>query len=159
MPLSLTDELAQFVEGGISVLVGTRDAAMRPAALRGGAVRVSADRKQLHVMLPAATSARTIANLRDNGRIAVTCSRPSTFRSIQLKGRCVDIHDTPASDRAWLEKYLGEFSADLELVGLPAGVTGRVTVWPAITVTMTIESMFDQAPGPEAGRPYEAPSR
>lgn len=139
------------------MLVGTRDGSLRPAALRGAAVRVTADRSQLQIMMPAATSARTIANLRDNGRIAVTCSRPSTYRSIQIKGRCVDIHDTPASDRAWLESYLQSFSADLELVGLPAGVTGRVTVWPALTVTMSIESMFDQAPGPDAGRPYEAP--
>ena len=155
---ALTDELATFLASGLSILVGTRDASLRPTALRAGGAKATADRRHIEIALPTVTSARTIANLRENGRIAVTFSRPSDYRSVQIKGRCIDIQDTPASERARLEAYRDAFTADLELVGLARENTLRLAVWPAITITMTVETMFDQAPGPQAGRPYEAPA-
>lgn len=157
MSSKIADELVAHFEGGVSVLVGTRDAQLRPTALRGAGARVSADRTQLHLFIPVATGARTIANARDNGRIAVTFSRPSDYRSIQVKGRVVDIHDTPAEERAWIERYRRDFGDDLAFVGIARGISARLSVWPSATITMTIESMFDQAPGPNAGKPYEAP--
>ncbi|MBS2016372.1 MAG: pyridoxamine 5'-phosphate oxidase family protein [Deltaproteobacteria bacterium] len=159
MPTAITDELARFLESGLSVLVGTRDAAGYPTALRCAAGRASADRSQLLVMVPLATGERTLANVRDNGRLAVTFSKPSTYRSIQLKGHVVDIHETPSDERAWVERYREGFADELELVGIARSITRRLRVWPSVTLTMTVDAMFDQAPGPAAGRPYEAPSR
>lgn len=159
MPTAITDELARFLATGMSVLVGTRDAGGRPAALRGAAGRASEDRRHVLLMVPAATAARTLANVRDNGRVAVTFSQPTTYRSIQVKGRAVDVHDTPPGERAFVEGYLAGYARELELVGIAETTTRRLTVWPAVTITMTIDALFDQAPGPAAGRPYEDTGR
>ena len=66
----ISSELAAFIESGISVIVGTRDARLRPDCVRGAGVRADPGAGTLTVFLPAATSERALANLADNGRIA-----------------------------------------------------------------------------------------
>jgi hypothetical protein len=44
MAVRLSEELAEFVEGGLSMLVGTRDAALRPKVERAVGAVVGAER-------------------------------------------------------------------------------------------------------------------
>jgi len=155
----VSDELAGFIESGVSVLVGTRDAGLLPSAMRGMGVRVEEGGAEVTVFLPEATSARAIANLRDNGHVAVCFSRPQDHRSIQVKGRAVAIRAAGASDRPVVERYRGALAESLAFVGVPVPTTLRLAHWPCHAVRVRVEGVFQQTPGPDAGAPLGAGGR
>jgi hypothetical protein len=159
MAVRLSEELAEFVEGGLSMLVGTRDAALRPKVERAVGAFVGADRETVTVYLNKVLAAIAIANLDDNGNIALTVSRPYDHRSLQLKGKMLSMRESTEEDRAKQERWLTGFVEHLYIVGLPRSVVRTIKVFPSVAVTMRVEDMFEQTPGPGAGRRFETGSR
>jgi hypothetical protein len=149
----ISAELASFLESGVSVLVGTRDARLVPESTRGVGARVEADGTELSVLLPRATAARAIANLRDNGRIAICFSRAIDHRSIQVKGRVASISDGDAAVRAAVELYVDALAVAWQPIGIPPSSARRLARWPAHAVRLRIEEVYVQTPGPGAGAP------
>jgi len=149
-------ELQQFLESGVSVLVGTRDHRLVPEAARGFGLRVAAGGGELDVFVPHALGRRTVANLRANARIAVAAARPVDHRSVQLKGRALDIRDGDAADLAAVERYRERLVADFGAYGYPPRILHRFTAWPCHVVRFAVESLFEQTPGPRAGAPLAA---
>ncbi len=153
---SISEELARFLQSGISVLTGTRDAHNVPDATRGIGVRVEAGGDEATVFLPEATSATAQANLRDNGQVAVCFSRAMDHRSMQVKGELVELRPADERDRAFMERYREELAEEWGFVGLPPSVTYRMNTWPAVAVRFRVTAVFVQTPGPGAGAPLPA---
>lgn len=156
MAVRLSEELVEFIESGVSMLVGTRDAALRPEVLRAVGAVAGADRESLTVYLTRAIAEPTIANLKDNGRIALTCSRPYDHRGLQIKGHVISMRDGTEADRAHQERYLAGFVEQVYIVGLPRSVMRQLRIFPSVAVTFRAEDVFVQTPGPGAGRRFEA---
>lgn len=152
----LTPELITFVEAGLSVLVGTRDARLFPECVRAVAARVERSRRELSVFVPVATGAVTVANLRDNGRIAVCFTRPRDHRSLQIKGSMIALREATPRDRPFVDTYRAALGDELAWVGLPLRLSRRMVHWPCHAVRLRIESLFDQTPGPGAGDPVSS---
>ncbi len=151
----LSEDLAQFFESGISVLVGSRDARLMPDCTRAVGVRLERDGAEMTVFLPRSTSTATLANLADNGRIAVCFSRPIDHRSIQVKGRVLAIADASPADRLLVDRYRSELVQCWGWFGLPPRTTLRMAHWPCAAVRMAIETTYVQTPGPGAGAPID----
>jgi hypothetical protein len=151
----IPEHLVDFIESGVSLLVGTRDARLRPEMTRACGARVSEDRTRLTIFLPHVAGARALANLADNGRIAVGVQRPYDNNCYQLKGTKVDLHVATESERVVVERYVASFVEAMYTVGLPRAIIGRFDAWPASAVTFAVEDIFIQSPGPNAGRRME----
>lgn len=147
----LSRELAAFVESGVSIQVGTRDGSLVPEAVRGVGARVAPDRASLVLFVPAATGARTVANLADNGRIAICFARIEDHRTIQVKGRARAVAPASDEDREHVDRYRGEIAQNLAFFGLPARLGFRIAAWPCHAVHVGIETVWIQTPGPGAG--------
>ena len=156
----LPQDLVPFVEAGVSVLVGSRNARLVPECVRAVGARVERGNRDVTVFVPVATGAATIDNIADNGRVAVCFCRPRDHRTIQVKGRAVSVRHATARDREGVERYRERFGDELAWIGLPLRVSRRFTYWPSHAVRLRIESIFDQTPGPGAGDPLptEAPT-
>jgi len=149
----IEQELQEFLESGVSVLVGTRDRRLLPEGARGFGLRVEAGGRELALFLPRAWSERTLANLRDNGRIAVVAARPADHRSVQIKGQVLEVREAGAADREAMGRYREVLVRDFGAIGYPPRVFHRLAVWPADVVRLRVESLFEQTPGPRAGEP------
>jgi hypothetical protein len=147
----ITPELAEFFASGISVLVGTRDARLRPDCVRASGVAAEPRRNVVTVFLPAATSERARANLEDNGRIAVTVTRAIDHRSLQVKGRVLELRDSTEEELGEIRRYLADLALDWGQVGVPCKATQALNHWPSYTVRLRVEALFEQTPGPDAG--------
>jgi hypothetical protein len=147
----ISDEVLSFLSGGKSVVIGTRDKQLLAEAGRAVGLRAAADRLHVSVFLPESSGARSLANLRDNGHIAIGLSHPPDHRSLQLKGQVVAL--TPASDEdlVFVRGYISELAAVLDVVGLPARVVARVNYLPCIRADVCVEEIYLQTPGPDAG--------
>ncbi len=77
----------------------------------------------------------------------------TNYRSIQWRGRAVDVGEraTPG-DLALADHAMGVFADACPLVGLDPALTWRL--WPVELrpVVVEVDEVFDQTPGPEAGR-------
>jgi hypothetical protein len=156
MPVRLSDELIDFLEGGVSITVGSRDAASRPECARGLGVTVGADRQTLTVFLNEALAGRMRADFEDNRQIAVGFSRIVDHRGVQLKGKVRNMRPATQAESAVQERYLAAFAEALSLAGLPRAVVRGLRLQPALAVELEVEDIFNQTPGAGAGRRMEA---
>lgn len=152
----IPEELVPFLESGVSILIGTRDRSLRPYAARAVGAVIHADRRSLTVFVPNEPGARTVADLRETGRVAITFTRPLDHRSIQLKGGVSAVRPATDDERPRLERYLEAWGGHVEQVGLPRAVGSRLTYWPATAVAIALDAMFLQTPGPSAGTRFVA---
>lgn len=148
-------ELFDYLESGISVLVGTRNDRLFPDGCRAIGARVEDGGRGLTVFLPDATSAGVRANIADNRRIAVGFCRPRDHRSIQVKGTVVELREVDDADRAAIDRYRCELVEEWGWVGVPPHLTERTAHRPCWAARLRIESVFLQTPGPGAGAPLE----
>jgi hypothetical protein len=153
MSVRLSDELVEFVESGLSMSIGTRDARHRPECVRVMGASVGADRATMSVYLNSLLAERTLANLADNGKIAAFLTRPVDHRAVQIKGTAIETRPGTEADRALQERYLAGFVEQLYCVMIPRAVSRRMRIWPTVVITFGVEELFMQTPGPGAGAP------
>jgi hypothetical protein len=146
--------LQEWLQGGASVIVATADADGIPAACRGITLSAGKDPDTLTVYLPAATAHEALANIATTRRMAVAASHPLSHRTVQVKGVTRGVRLAPPSDEAFVRARWEQFAAVLAEIGLPRRVLLGAAHWPAFVVEMTIEEIFDQTPGPNAGAPF-----
>lgn len=156
--MEIRSDLVEFLTSGVSLLVGTRDHDNVPACARAMGASIAADRRSLTVYVPVATAERTLANLRDNGRIAITFSRVIDLRGVQIKGQCVGTRASTAEDEPLQQQYAHAFFGALEEIGIPRATSSRWAVTPSVAIEVRPETLFEQTPGPSAGRVVEQPS-
>ena len=149
----IAPELATFLESGVSVLVGTRDARLVSECQRALGMSVDPDRRHLTVFVPCAVGERIVADARANGRIAVCCARVADHQSIQLKGEAVEIREATEAERAGIDRYREAFADVLAEIGMPRALTLRMAHKPCWAIRVRVDTSFVQTPGPGAGRP------
>jgi hypothetical protein len=157
MAQALSTELAEFMQSGVSVLVVSRDRQLTPACARAMGVRVERGRKALTVFVPEATGAKVMASLAASGRVAVCFARIEDHRSIQVKGDVVAVAPATDEERVLIERYRGEWSRNLAVIGMPLRLSLRQNAWPCHAVRVRVEALFVQTPGPGAGAPLAPP--
>lgn len=158
MAVTIDDKLKAFLEGPVSIVVGTRDSRMVPEITRAWGARVSEDRGQISMCVPLGTSRKTLDNVESNGDIAATFALPTDYRAFQLKGVRATVSDPDEADLAAVQRHHDGFVE----ANLPLGQTrerlanffqGEIeTSTVLVKIIFTAEQIFDQTPGPGAGR-------
>jgi hypothetical protein len=145
------DRLKGIVEGGRAVIVGTVDANGNPTCCRGIAVATNDDFDSVVVYVPVATGQETVANIATTRRVAVASTHPITAESVQIKGVTRGVRVASPAERAYVVQRLEDFASILDGLGLPRRLTLAVAHWPAFAIEVSVEQVFDQTPGPNAG--------
>ncbi|HXG29003.1 MAG TPA: pyridoxamine 5'-phosphate oxidase family protein [Nevskiales bacterium] len=152
----LDAELAGFVTGGVTVIAASRDAGNCPNLVRARGCRVSPDGRRVTVFLDGPQSTSLLADWRANGRVAVVFTRPSTHRSVQLKGRDAAIEPLAEGDHAIVARYRDLLAEELATIGYGHGFTAALLAADhdaLVALSFTPEAAFSQTPGPGAGAP------
>ena len=143
-------QIVDLLETGVSVVVGTRDAALTPECTRAWGIRVK-DRTSVTIFLTEAVSRKTLQNLKENEQIAISCTRPTDHMACQLKGRLRAIRPASDGDRNSTQHWHREFIAELVAIGVPAELCEAWITEPALAVDVDVTDVFQQTPGPGAG--------
>ena len=149
----LDPEVVDFIHGGVAVGVATRDDDLRPAVARGWGPEVSADGRRLRLCVAAPEGSPARANLHGNGAVAVGFSPPTIARAVQLKGVAASVAEPEADDLERVQRHVGRFAAEVARIGGPEHVALRMFVPVGLlALSLSIDEVFDQTPGPTAGR-------
>jgi hypothetical protein len=152
-PPVLDPAVVEFIHGGVAVGVATRDDDLKPEFARGWGPEVSTDGRSLRVCVAAPEGSRVRANLERNGAVAVGFSPPTIARAVQVKGVATVVGEPEAADLERVERHVRSFVAEAERIGAPVELSRRLFVGTGlIAVQFSIDEVFDQTPGPTAGR-------
>ena len=143
--------LASFLEEGLSLHIGTRDAALNPQGGRAAALTVEADGSHVLVFVPEAAMARLRANLESNGLAAISIGRPVDERACQVKGLVVDIRPAREDEQPLVAAQWDGFMRQLEAIGIQRAVAAGWSMWPAVVVRVRVTAVFEQTPKPDTG--------
>jgi hypothetical protein len=154
-PSPLDAALADFIQGGVSVVVASSNAGLEPDVVRGCGCRVSRDLRRVTVLFDKARDSRILDNFAANSRIAVVFTQPSTHRTIQLKGTDAGLVRTTSPDRLVAQAHREKWIQELSLVGYTREFSAAV--WGPLPETLaaiafTPTAAFQQTPGPTAGQ-------
>jgi hypothetical protein len=148
------EALQEFLESGVAVIVGTADSDGRPHVRPGWGPRVHPSRTRLSVFMEAERAPVPLEDIASTGQIAVTCSDPITYRSVQLKGHGGAVSDVTSDDEEWVARHRAAFIAAVAVVGdAPQGARNRWIEGPLVRFDFDVERAFNQTPGPGAGGP------
>jgi hypothetical protein len=156
-PVVVPRELKAFLEGGVSIVVGTRDADLVPEITRAWGLLVSKDRKSISLCVPLATSRKTLDNLADNVQMTVCCSLPTSYKTVQLKGKGFKTAHPSRADLAAVERHREAFGRLNKRIRIShqrseAFWKRELERSPVlIRLRFVPEQIFDQTPGPDAG--------
>lgn len=143
---------AKLLESGASAVLGTVADDGTPDASRSWGQWSLDGGRRVRFLVPTSDE-QTLRNLRGNGRVALNMSDVPTLRSLQLKGRVTSVQEATPDDLTLHERYVQEFfgivhetdgtSLELLVNMRPAGLAA---------VEADVHAVFDQTPGPTAGR-------
>jgi hypothetical protein len=136
------------------MIVGTRNAALEPDAVRACGLSVMTQNR-IAVLLPRATSAQAMANLRHNGDIAVCVCSPLDYRTVQLKGRYLTVSDCSPEDLLLSEQQLRAFASAAAQFGFSRAQARNLWLFDCWRVEAQVTSGYTQTPGRGAGAPLE----
>lgn len=154
MAVQLPADLVAMMARGVSVIVGSRDARLRPSIMRAVGSRVDAGGQSITVYLARRQSRQLLQDLAATGQLAVVFSEPSTHRSVQLKATRVDMRAADEGDLPVLQAYLRAMEGELALIGFDAAVARAILAHrleDVVAVRFVPEQAFEQTPGPKAG--------
>ena len=150
----LTDDQARFIQGRVSITAASRDARRLPSVVRASACRVSADRRQVTLLLATRQAGQVLADIAATATIAVVFSEPGTHRTLQFKGTDAQASAVLPGDADVAAAHQADFVEAIVPLGYTRDFARAVHDVPAgelSAVTFTVADIFEQTPGPRAG--------
>ncbi len=147
-----TARVHRCLEPGLSIIVGTVNAQGQPSTCRGIAIASRDDLATLTVYLPVATSQETIQNVALTKWVAVAATHPLDNSATQVKGIATEARLAREDEGVFVRERLGAFIGVLRAFGVPVRLAHSFNHWPAFAITIRVEQVFEQTPGPNAGR-------
>ena len=149
------DELKEFFESGVAVLIGTVDGQGRPRVSYAWGPRVHPGGERLSVYVERLRSAPLLTG--GPQQIAVTFTQPVSARSVQVKGHILEVGEPNEAELAWVSRHRDAMTVSTSLIGDPPAIIRNLWLDDVIRIDLTIERAFDQTPGPTAGQPIPTP--
>ena len=151
----IPEKIVEFIHGPVFISAGTRDEKLHPAHVWAVGAVVNPDRETVTFFVPESRSDRILANLKENGRIALAVGSP-THEAYQLKGVYVSARPADDKDRAIQEIYRSKLWPFCVQSGYPEPIARPLVLGfvyqPAVAITFRVEEIFRQTPGPDAGK-------
>lgn len=149
---AISEELAAFLQSGLSIAIGTRDAGLAPEGARVWSVTVEPERVHLEAFVFAPSAGPTLANLAACPQMAIVFDRPHDNHACQVKGTFVGWRAARDDERDELERQFAGFCESVARLGIPGELFAKSAQrWPALALRMRITDVFRQNPGPGAG--------
>jgi hypothetical protein len=160
-PLLRDPELAAFLrQDGLSVTAGSCGADLRPSVIRALGCAFAVD-DTVRIFVSQDQAAPLLAHVRETGRLAAVFSRPSTHRTVQLKGADARVEPVTDADLAIVARYRDQLVAELEPIGLAPALIRALLACPhqdVVAIRFTPNEAYSQTPGPDAGRALQVPA-
>ncbi|SCK57662.1 hypothetical protein VAR608DRAFT_6101 [Variovorax sp. HW608] len=153
-PPLLSPEHIALIDKGVSAIVASRDAALRPSLMRAVGTRISADGTHITVFVARSQSRQLLQDIAATGRVAVVFSQPLSHRTVQVKATEAELRPAHEDDLPVLRRYLASMEDEVGAVGVDVPFVRAMLAFrldDLVAISFTPAEAFDQTPGPKAG--------
>ena len=148
----IDSQAAALLEADSSLIVGSVDAAGMPYANRAWSVRVCDNGTRLRIVV-SDDSDVLCENIRTTGRVAITATNILSLESVQVKGMASNLGPETDDDRAQREHHMEVFTTAVQQTGGTRDeLLTRVLPVSFVAFDLDVHEVFDQTPGPKAGK-------
>lgn len=147
----LNQEWAEFLENGVAITLSCCDSQLRSKGARCVGAVVGLDRRTVSFYIQKDSFLRIQSILENQGQVAIVASLPSTYKTLQLKGKFLAHREADSRDRIILDRYRELFFSETNKAGVPSQVMELMVSFPAIAIDIEITQLFLSTPGPHAG--------
>jgi hypothetical protein len=157
---TLDAELAAFVQGGVGIVVASRDDRLLASIARGVGCRIDRGGQRVTVFVVRSENEALLADVRRHRLVAVVFSQPSSHRTVQLKGSDACERAPEAEDFAAMNAYAAALDAELSGIGFGNGYARALIAHApgdVVGVCFTVSDGYLQTPGPRAGERLAKP--
>lgn len=155
-PVTLSADQAAFLHGPLSMNVGAVGRDGWPCVCRAQGAVVARDRRTLTLLLSSARSRAVLDAIDAGSPVTLVASRPATHATLQFKAATAVRVAVSARHRALNTRYAKAFGAELGALGygaaLAEGLVAMLTADDLVALRFVPQIVFDQTPGPQAGR-------
>ena len=148
----IDEQLAALLHDGVGIHLGTRNEHLEPNGARAISVKVESDGQHLVVYMADIAAQRVLPDLESNGHAAVVFARPTDDRACQVKGMFVGMRAVHPSERARAQAQWDAFLDNLEYIGIPRSSASTWINVADVAITLKVTGVFEQTPGPDAGK-------
>lgn len=104
-----------MVDGGVSTIVSSCDAALRPSIMRAVGSAITPDGRSISVYLSRRQTRQLLQDVAASGRIAVVFSQPFSHRTLQVKTTSARTRGALPADQPVLQRYLTEHGPHIRI--------------------------------------------
>lgn len=156
----IDESIAAFVRSPVTLVLGARNHEKLASAVYCRGCRIDEKRGTITVFVSRAQGTDVLDNVRAFPSVALVACRPTTLRTLQLKGNDARVEPIGQGDAARVAAYVEMIVDELAQVGdepewSRAAFSNNATDLVAVTFTPAI--VYVQTPGPSAGEPIEPP--
>ena len=148
----IPQKIVEYIGRPVVMFVGTRDENLNPHVNRVMGAIVEKDKERITFYVAEVTSQKIRHNLDDNGRIALTMSEPISHESYQFKGSYLSSRESEEGDIAIIDEYVKNIVSQIKIAGGSEEFFNDFIYNPSLAITFQIEDIFNQTPGPGAGK-------
>ncbi|MDY0005239.1 MAG: hypothetical protein RBS22_00350 [Spongiibacteraceae bacterium] len=158
--IRLSEAQARFVQGGVSIVISSRDRRRVPSLSRALACRVADNLRSMQVLLARSQSIQLLQDIETCGRVAVVFCQPFTHETYQIKSD--DAQVLPAWDHAEADRmtHARAFADHVIPMGFSRDyglVVHAARIEDCVAVGFTPQVLYAQTPGPDAGERIAPP--
>lgn len=148
----IPERIVDFLKGPVIINFSSRNIDLRPTFSRTVGLIVSDDRKNITFYVHESFSKDLLKNLNENGRIALLAGTHPSHETYQFKGSFVSSRDTNDNDIEVQENFRKLVVAHFSQFGVPENFFINMPSSPGLAITFEVQDIFDQTPGPGAGK-------
>jgi hypothetical protein len=150
----LPGKILRFLDLANVAFAGTRDRHLVPHGHRVSGWIVGADARTLTALIPASSTPHLIESLLDNGEFAMTTEEFPAHETYQFKGRYLRHRGVLPEDVAIVDRIRERFYKSVRPFQPPEleDPIHAFVMEPALAVEFDVREIYDQTPGPGAGR-------
>lgn len=147
----IPESVFELMHYGNSMVVGTCDAQGIPECTRAFGMVASPDRNRITFFLTEAPSRRTLENLKNHKKVAITFSVPTDHRAAQIKGTVVGVR-APTDEELEIQRtWAKRFRCEVVPLGIIPEALESWIIAPFVAVDLLVEEVYSHTPGPGAG--------
>ena len=150
----IPQEVINLTNGPYFVYLGSRDGNMIPMTRQGWGMDLKAANIIIYVV--EAQVEPMLKNLQDNGRVTVNLTDPNDHTSYQMKGQFIKARPMLEDETALQQQYRVNLVNVVTTLGYSKEVAERYACHPDVAIEIEVEQIFNQTPGPGAGKEITA---
>ncbi|MBL4715617.1 MAG: hypothetical protein JKX95_03200 [Bacteroidia bacterium] len=147
-------ELKSFLaDKSLVMCFGSRDNNLQPSVGRAFGVQITSE-DEISFYVPVQMLTKHLVNFENNGQIALTVCKTNNYVTYQFKGEFVEQHSCKDEELAVINKTIAFYRELIIMMGGNEVGTqvDKLQLIPALAITFKVEEIFNQTPGPKAGK-------